>query len=130
MPSNKDYLDFVLNQISELKNVSWRAMMGEYVIYYQQKVIGGIYDDRFLLKPTRTALEILNEAGLTPGMDFPYPGAKEMIVADIDDQALTCRMIAAIANDLPAKKQNNHLGRARTEDALRRSMNAAKRAGV
>ena len=104
MPSTKEYLDFVLNQISELKSVSYRAMMGEYVIYYQQKVIGGIYDDRFLLKLTRSARDVMEKTGMTSNMDIPYPGSKEMIVADIDDRDLTCRMIAAIASDLPAKK--------------------------
>ena len=104
MPSTKSYLDFVLGQIAGLETVSYRAMMGEYILYYQQKVIGGIYDDRVLLKPTRSALGILNAEGLGPCFEIPYPGAKEMLVADIDDRELTCRLIGAIANDLPSKK--------------------------
>ena len=104
MPSTKNYLDFVLGQIAELKNISFRGMMGEYIVYYQQKVIGGIYDNRFLLKQTRSAVDLMHAEGLTPTLDIPYPGAKEMIVADIDDRELTCRLICAISNDLPAKK--------------------------
>ena len=104
MSSTKSYLEFVLGQISDLKNVSYRYMMGEYIIYYQQKVIGGIYDDRFLLKPTKSALQLMETAELPCQMAIPYKGAKEMLIADIDDSEFTCRLIRAIAGDLPMKK--------------------------
>ena len=109
MPSSKSYLEFVLEQISELNNVSYRYMMGEYVIYYQKKVIGGIFDDRLLLKPTQSALKIMNESDIPCQMVIPYKNAKEMLVADIDDIDLTCSLIRAIADDLPMPKEKSKL---------------------
>ena len=105
MASTKEYLDFVLEQLSELEAISFRPMMGEYVIYYQGKVIGGIYDDRFLLKPTKTALRRMGEAGIEPQTELPYEGAKEMLLADVDRRELLCRMVMGIGEDLPAPKK-------------------------
>ena len=59
MASSKEYLDFILEQLSELEEISYRAMMGEYIIYYRGKIIGGIYDDRFLVKPVKSAICLL-----------------------------------------------------------------------
>ena len=105
MASSKEYLDFVLEQLSLSDSVSFRAMMGEYVIYCKGKVIGGIYDDRLLLKPTETALRLLREAGLEPQTEQPYEGAKEQLLVDVDRRELLCRMVAGIADDLPAPKK-------------------------
>ncbi len=105
MASAKEFLDFVLEQLSELDGITYRPMMGEYVVYYQGKVIGGVYDDRFLLKPTKSALRLLEASGRVPETDIPYEGAKAMLVADIDDRAETCRLVEAIAADLPAPKR-------------------------
>ena len=96
MASTKEYLDFVLEQLSALSGVSFRAMMGEYVLYYRGTVVGGVYDDRFLLKRTPSALKLLPDAP----EDIPYPGAKPMLVADVDDAEKCCRAVEAIANDL------------------------------
>ena len=74
MPSSKEYVEYVLAQLSDAGEVSSRAMMGEYVIYYRGKVIGGIYDDRFLVKPTASARRLLPDAEL----QLPYEGAKEI----------------------------------------------------
>ena len=93
MPSTKEYLDFVLEQLSELEGVSYRAMMGEYVLY-----CGG-------LKAAPAVLRILDEEGRAPQFDVPYPGAKEQLVADIDDRALCCRLVRAAADALPAPKR-------------------------
>ena len=76
-------------------------MMGEYIIYYNGKVIGGIYDNRFLVKPTVSAKEIIPDAPY----ELPYDGAKEMLLADIDNRDLMNKLIPAIADDLPAKKK-------------------------
>lgn len=73
MSSSKSYLDFIMDQLSGLEGVSWSAMMGEYIIYYKGKIIGGIYDDRFLVKPTKRARALMPEAG----MALPYEGAKK-----------------------------------------------------
>lgn len=101
MASSREYLDFVLEQLSKLDDVSHRAMMGEYIIYYQGKVIGGIYDDRFLVKQTKSAKELMPDAAL----ELPYEGAKEMLLADIDNRELVNKLIPAIANDLPEPKK-------------------------
>ncbi|MBQ1266366.1 MAG: TfoX/Sxy family protein [Proteobacteria bacterium] len=101
MPSSKEYLAFVLEQLSGLEQISFRAMMGEYVIYYRDKVIGGIYDNRFLLKPVSSVVAMMPDAA----REIPYPGAKAMIHADIDDRELTVSVIQAMYDALPAVKK-------------------------
>ena len=101
MASTKDYLNFVLEQLSDLDGVSYRAMMGEYVIYFDGKVIGGIYDDRFLVKQTKSSKELISDAPL----ELPYEGAKEMFLPDIDNRELMNELIPQIADDLPAPKK-------------------------
>ena len=93
MASSKEYLDFILEQLSELDDISYRAMMGEYIIYYRGKIIGGIYDDRFLVKPTKSA------AAMMPGADteLPYDGAKEMLlVDDVDNKEFLRELLEAM----------------------------------
>ena len=102
MASAKEYLEFVLEQLSDLDGISYRSMMGEYIIYYDGKVVGGIYDDRFLVKQTKSALEILPEAPL----EIPYEGAKEMLMIDVDNRELLNELIPKIAEDLPLPKKN------------------------
>ena len=101
MASNKEYLDFVLEQLSDLDGVTYRAMMGEYIIYYQGKVVGGIYDDRFLVKQTKASKALIPEAPL----ELPYEGAKKMFLADIDNRDLMNELIPKIADDLPLPKK-------------------------
>ena len=105
MPSSREYLDYVLAQLSRAGGVTHRPMMGEFILYCDGKVVGGVYDNRLLLKPTQTALQILDAAGISPNMDIPYDGAKPMIAADIDDAGLAVRLIRAIAGDLPTPKK-------------------------
>lgn len=105
MATSKAYLEFVLGQLSELDGISTRAMMGEYVLYCQGKVVGGIYDDRLLLKPTKTALEIMRGSAIGVLLELPYEGAKEMLMPDVDDPALCCRVIRAIEQELPAPRK-------------------------
>ena len=102
MTSSKEYLEYILEQLSELDDISYRAMMGEYIIYYGGKVVGGIYDDRFLVKPTKTAKTMMPDAH----MEFPYEGAKEMLFVDeIEDKAFLCNLIEAMYDELPAPKK-------------------------
>ena len=102
MASSKDYLNFILEQLSGLEDVSHRAMMGEYILYYQGKVIGGIYDDRFLVKPTESAVKMTPDARF----ELPYEGAKEMLlVSDVDDRDFLSALIPAVAAELPAPKK-------------------------
>ena len=105
MASSKDYLDFVLEQLAELEGISFRPMMGEYVLYCGGKVVGGVYDDRLLLKDTPAARRLLDEAGLPPERELPYEGAKAMLLADVDRRELLERMVRGIADDLPAPKK-------------------------
>ncbi len=104
MASTKEYLDFVREQLADLDTIGTRAMMGEYILYCDGKVVGGIYDDRLLLKPTKSALRLMREAGLELPTEPPYEGAKEMLLADVDRRELLCRTVQAIADDLPAPK--------------------------
>ena len=102
MASSKEYLDFILEQLSDLSGVSYRAMMGEYIIYYQGKIIGGIYDDRFLVKPTVSAKKLMPEAPL----ELPYEGAKEMILIDnVDNKAFLCELLNVMFDELPLPKK-------------------------
>ena len=102
MASSKEYLDFILEQLSELDGVSWRAMMGEYILYYRGRVVGGIYDDRFLVKPTRSAAALMPEAA----RELPYDGAKEMLlVEDVDNREFLKKLLEAMAEELPAPKK-------------------------
>lgn len=102
MPSSKPYLDFILDQLSGAGDVSYRPMMGEYVLYCRGKVIGGIYDDRFLVKPTRSALSMMPDAK----KELPYEGAKEMLLVDnLDDRAFLRELLDALCAELPARKK-------------------------
>jgi len=102
MASGKDYLDFILSQLSELDDISWRAMMGEFILYYQGRIIGGIYDDRLLVKPVPAAVKLMPDAS----MELPYDGAKEMIlVDDIDNREFLCELVEAMYEELPVPKK-------------------------
>ena len=107
MASTKEYLAFVLDQLDGLEGVRTRPMMGEYVLYCGEKVVGGIYDDRLLLKATPAALRLMNEAGLDVQRELLYEGAKEMILADVDRRELLRQMVQAIADDLPDGKRKS-----------------------
>ena len=102
MASSKDYLDFIMDQFSDLEEVTARKMMGEYIIYYRGKIVGGIYDDRFLVKPVRAAVELMPEAQ----RELPYEGAKEMLlVDDVDNREFMCNLLRAMYDELPAPKK-------------------------
>lgn len=107
MASSREYLDFILEQLSGLDDVSWRAMMGEYILYVRGRIVGGIYDDRLLVKETKSALKMMPDAE----RELPYEGAKEMLlVEDVENRALLCALLDAMANELPAagKKKDRH----------------------
>lgn len=102
MASSKEYLDYVLEQLSDLDDISWRAMMGEYILYYRGKVVGGIYDDRFLVKPTKFAAAMMPNADT----ELPYDGAREMLlVDDLDDRTFLKELLEAMHEELPAAKK-------------------------
>ena len=102
MASSKGYLDFILEQLSELDDISYRAMMGEYIIYYRGRVVGGIYDDRFLVKPTKSAVAMMPNAD----RELPYEGAKEMLLVDnVENRAVLRDLLEAMYDELPAPKK-------------------------
>ena len=102
MASSKEYLDFILEQLSELNGITWRAMMGEYIIYYQDKIVGGIYDDRFLVKPTKSAKAIMPDADL----ELPYEGAKEMLLVDnVENKDFLKELLETMYDELPVPKK-------------------------
>ena len=104
MASNKEYLDFILEQLSELDGITWRAMMGEYIIYYQGKIVGGIYDNRFLVKPTKSAKTMMPNANL----ELPYEGAKEMLLVDnVENKDFLKELLEALYEELPAPKNKS-----------------------
>ncbi len=104
MASRKEYLDYILEQLSESEGVTYRAMMGEYLLYYKGKLIGGIYDDRFLVKPVPAARSLLPAAP----EETPYDGAKPMLlVEDMEDRDLLARLVTAMEPELPAPKKKS-----------------------
>ena len=102
MASSREYLDFVLDQLSGLDGITHRYMMGEYVLYYKGRIFGGIYDDRLLVKPVKAALERMPR----PLYELPYEGGSEMLlVEDIDDRFFLEELLNAMLEELPEPKK-------------------------
>ena len=100
--SSKEYLQFILEQLSDLDGISYRPMMGEYILYYRGKIVGGIYDDRLLVKKTRSALELMPAAIC----HIPYEGAKEMLSADeVAGKEVLTRLFESMYDELPVPRQ-------------------------
>ena len=105
MASGKEYLHFILEQLSDLDDISYRPMMGEFILYYHGKIIGGIYDDRLLVKKTRSALELM------PAViyELPYEGANAMLLAnEVDSKEFLAKLFESMYNELPSPKRNNN----------------------
>ncbi|MCR4632934.1 MAG: competence protein TfoX [Erysipelotrichaceae bacterium] len=106
MASDKAFLDFILERLSLLEDVTYRPMMKEYILYYRGKVIGGIYDDRFLIKPTPSALRLMPDAESVP----PYKGAKGMLaVSEVEDREFLKELFDAVYEELPEKKKRREV---------------------
>ena len=102
MASSKAYLEYILDQLSSLNDISYRAMMGEYIIYFHGKIVGGIYDDRFLIKPVKAAVSMMPNAD----MELPYAGGKEMILVDqVEDREFLRKLLEAMYEELPKAKK-------------------------
>ena len=101
MASSKDYLQFILEQLSGLEEITYRAMMGEYILYYRGRIVGGIYDDRLLVKPVKSAVSYMPDARY----ELPYDGAKKMLlVEDVDNKEFLTGLFEAMYEELPAPK--------------------------
>ena len=97
MASSKEYLAYVLEQLSEAEGLRYRPMMGEYLIYCRGKLVGGVYDDRLLVKPTRSALALLPDAS----REEPYPGGKPMLlVTEMENKSLLQRLLEAVSEEV------------------------------
>lgn len=102
MASSKEYLDYILEQLSELEEIEYKAMMGEYILYYCGKIAGGIYDDRLLIKPVKSAVSLMPDATY----ELPYEGAKEMLlVSEVDDKDFLTRLFKVMYDELPVPKK-------------------------
>ncbi len=109
MASTKEYLDYIMDQLSELDEIGCRRMMGEYILYYREKVIGGIYDDRLLVKPVPAAVRMMPDAHT----ELPYEGAKEMLlVEDVDDREFLCELVRSMWEELPGKNMKKRKAQA------------------
>ena len=104
MASSKEYLQFILEQLSDLEEIIFLAMMKEYIIYYLSRIVGGIYDDRLLVKPTKSAVSYM----ATAIYELPYEGAKEMLlVEDVDSKEYLSGLFNAMYDELPVPKSHN-----------------------
>lgn len=94
MASSKEYVEYILEQCN---NLTTRAMMGEYILYYREKIVGGVYDNRLLVKPTPTAKTLMPNAKY----QLPYEGAKKMLlVEDIDNKEFLIELFEAMYVEL------------------------------
>lgn len=101
MASSKEYLEFILEQLSELEEITYRSMMGEFILYYRGKIIGGIYDDRLLVKPVKSAISYMP----TASYELPYEGAKEMLLVDeVDNKEFLKGLFYVMYDELPTPK--------------------------
>ena len=102
MASSKEYLHFIINQLSDLEGITYRTMMGEYIIYYGEKIVGGIYDNRLLVKPVEAILPLLSNIRY----ELPYEGAKEMLlIEDVQNKELLKKLFSALYEHLPTPKK-------------------------
>lgn len=98
MASSKEYLQFILEQLTDLEEITYRPMMGEFIIYYRGKIIGGIYDDRLLVKPVKSAIAYMPSASY----ELPYDGAKEMLLVDeVENKEYLAGLFKAMYDELP-----------------------------
>ena len=97
MASSRDYLEFVLELLRNLSNITYKKMMGEYVLYKDNIVFGGVYDDRFLIKKTKSSLELgLKEV-------IPYPTSKGMLLVDTEDPDEIKEIVELVVSSLKCK---------------------------
>lgn len=102
MASSKEFLEYILEQLSEVEEITYRAMMGEYIIYYKDRIAGGIYDDRLLIKPVKSAIDYVSDIRY----EVPYEGAKEMIlIEEVDNKEYLTELFKTIYDDLPTPKK-------------------------
>ena len=103
MASRKEYLEYILDGLSLLDGITYKPMMGEYILYYNGRIFGGIYDDRLLVKPVKAARAMMPDAPLS----LPYEGAKDMLlVENTDDREFLCSLVQAMEGELPQPRKS------------------------
>lgn len=101
MASSKEYLKYILEQLSALDEISYRSMMGEFIIYYRGRIVGGIYDNRLLVNPVKAAISYIK----TAQYELPYEGAKEMLLVDeVDSKEFLTGLFHVMYEELPDPK--------------------------
>ena len=101
MATNREFLEYTLELFGDLPEITFRPMMGEYLLYYRGKLFGGLYDGRLLVKPVPSARALLPDAA----MEEPYPGAKKMLaLTSLEDRDLLTRLVTAMYAELPAPR--------------------------
>lgn len=102
MACTKEYLAYILEQLSETDGISHKAMMGEYILYHRGKIAAYLCDNRLLVKPVPSALRLMPDARFEP----PYKGAKDMLLCEnTDDRAFLKQLFEAMSPELPEPKQ-------------------------
>lgn len=105
MASRKEYLEFILEQLSDLEDITYKPMMGEFILYYRGKIVGGIYDDRLLVKPVKAAVSYMPSATY----ELPYEGSKEMLhVENVDNREFLTGLFNAMYDELPAQRKRSN----------------------
>ena len=122
MASSKEYLNFILEQLSELEEITYKSMMGEYIIYYRGKIVGGIYDDRLLVKPTKSAISYMP----TVTYEIPYENAKEMLlVEEVDNKDFLTGLFDVMYDELPTPKPKKKKASADVKKTISRNVKIA-----
>ncbi len=102
MSTSREYLYFILEQLSALDGITHRMMMGEYIIYYKGKIAAYICDERFLVKPVPSALKLLPDAEYDA---ISEGGRKKLLrVDDVDNRELLVNLFTAMYDELPEPK--------------------------
>lgn len=102
MSTSKGYLEYILEGLSELEEISYKSMMGEYIIYYKGKITAYLCDNRLLAKPVEAAKRITSEYGGELKYEAPYEGAKPMLlIEETDNRELLCRLFREMYSELP-----------------------------
>lgn len=101
MASSAGYLDYVLDLLADVPEVSARKMMGEYLLYSSGKLFGGIYDDRLLVKDTPVSRAALTLTAI------PYEGATEMMLVDVEDRGIVADLVISMLPELPEPKKRH-----------------------
>ncbi|MBQ9346233.1 MAG: TfoX/Sxy family protein [Oscillibacter sp.] len=105
MASGEGVLRYILDQLSDVEGITYRPMMGEYLLYVRGRLLGGVYDNRLLVKPVPAALACVEKAGKAVQYENPYEGAKELLlIEDVDDHVFLCGLAEAMYEELPVPK--------------------------